>query len=82
MCYSEDMKALKNRLLLKSLELRIEKAVSDNFGYDPSYPSYTELLNARNQLSEIVKASDPEWWNMYEKFSYREACRNLMVFTV
>ena len=74
------MKALKNRLLLKRIEMKIEKAVHNNFGYDPSYPWYHELLDKRDELSEIVRSSDPEWWNVYQKFPYKDSYRKLMIF--
>lgn len=75
------MNRLKRRLQLKRVEIQIEEEVSWNFGYDPNTLWFNVLLEQRNELSSIVRESDPEWWEIYERFRMEDSCKNLMVFT-
>ena len=65
---------------LKRMEIRIEEAVSWNFGCCPSDIWFDELLDKRNNLSLIVSKTDPEWWAIYDRYQDADNCKQLMIF--
>lgn len=73
---------LKNRLRLKRIAINVHDAVEWNFGHDPHYDWFDKMLNERNALSEIVKTTDAEWWNEYDKVENDRGIKSLMVFMV
>ena len=71
---------LKRRMQLKRMEIQIEKNVEWNFGYDPGDIWHHELLDKRNNLSLIVRKTDPEWWAIYDRYQDADNCKRLMIF--
>ena len=76
----EEQLRLKRRMQLKRMEIKIQKAAEENFGYDPSYDWYHKLLETRSALSDMVSSADHNWWLVFEEYRYNENCKSLPVF--
>ena len=72
---------LKNRLKLKNLTKRMEKAISDNFGYCPSYPWFDDLSERQWIIFEEVQKTDSVWFKeVFQKYEYAENVKNMPIF--
>ena len=76
----DSLAILKRRLLLKQIELKINCEVHWNFGYSPNNVKFDRLVEKRNNLSGIVRKTDSDWWNMYDRYREKGNCKKLMVF--
>lgn len=78
----EQLRILKNRLLLKRLSIRIEEVVHENFGYSPSYPWFNELLDKKCQIASEVRKLDRTWYETsFEPIEYSEKFNLVNVYT-
>jgi len=67
-------RTLKNRMKLKRLEIKAQKACDDNFGYSPNYPWFHELLDKLDEVRTEVQQHDQEWFkNIYQPTEYKDS---------
>lgn len=67
-------RTLKNRMKLKRLEIKAQKACDDNFGYSPNYPWFDQLLDELDKVRIEVQQHDQEWFkNIYQSTEYKDS---------
>jgi hypothetical protein len=69
-----EITTLKNRMKLKRLEIKAQKACDDNFGYSPNYPWFDQLLDELDKVRTEVQQHDQEWFkNIYQPTEHKDS---------